>query len=161
MRSWIHVFAAGVLFATAAGAQGKLEPGEWERTTSSDVPGMYTGPIVDTSRECFTSADQKIYADKDAWSADMVAATAEQKCKAKDLKQEGTALSVTLVCSDGIRMDLRHDFRDTTGTIDAQVWNGDEAGTKTHIELKRVAEKCSEETIDSWKRLHPGKEFQP
>lgn len=154
--------ATFAIFAAAhANAQGRLEPGEWERKTTTEMPGLQSGPLEDTGRDCYTSADQKIYADKDAWAADMIAATEGRTCKAKDLKQEGTALSVTLVCDDDARMDLRHDFRGTTGTMDAQMWHGSERNAKTHIELRRVAEQCSPETIESWKAWHPGQEFKP
>lgn len=163
MRNHIVAFVAlaAVLVATSAVAQGRIEPGEWEKSTSTDVPGLNSGPVQDTRRECYTTADQKIYADKDAWAADMIAATTDTKCKATNLKQEGTALSVTLACDDDTRIELHHDFHGTTGTMDAQMWIREKAGAKTHIELKRVAEQCSPETIASWKRWHKGEEFVP
>jgi len=150
-----------VLGSSPTGAQGRIEPGEWEATSSTEIPGTYTGPIERTDRRCYTSADQKIYADKDAWAADMVAATPEAHCKAKELKQDSTALSVTLVCDDGRRMNLLHDFRGTTGSMETQVFHGDEAGTKARYTLKRVADECSPETIQTWKEWHPGQEFAP
>ena len=161
----IPSFAAALAFAalgaTTAEAQGRLEPGEWERSTSTEIPGSYMGPLQTTGRDCYSSADTKIYADKDAWAADMLAATEGPNCKAKDLKQEGTALSVTLVCDGGIRMDIRHDFQGTTGTMDTQMWHGSEKNAKSHVEMKRVAEKCSPETIESWKQWHKGQEYTP
>ena len=161
----IPSFAAALAFATlgatTAEAQGRLEPGEWERSTSTELPGLNTGPIESTSRDCYTSLDTKIYADKDAWVADMLAATDDESCKATDVEQEGTALSATLACGDGVRMDIRHDFQGTTGTMDTQMWHGSERNAKSHVEMKRVSEKCSEETIESWKRWHPGQEFKP
>lgn len=145
-----------------AGAQGKLEPGEWEATTSTEIPGSYAGPIERTDRRCYTRADQKIYADKDAWAADMLAATGDGKCKARDLKQEGTALSVTLACDDGRRIELMHDFRGATGTMVTQsIPAGEESGTKSRYTLKRVGDQCSEESIRLWKEWNPGKEFAP
>jgi len=155
------VLACAAFGAATASAQGRLEPGEWERSTTTEIPGSYAGPIQDTGRDCYTSADTKIYADKDTWAADMIAATEGPNCKAKDLKQEGTALSVTLVCDEGIRMDIRHDFHGTTGTMDTQMWHGSEKNAKSHVEMKRIAEKCSPETIESWKHWHKGQEFAP
>jgi hypothetical protein len=143
-----------------ARAQGRLEPGEWEATSTTEIPGTYTGPIEQTDRRCYTTSDQKIYADKDAWAKDMVDAT-DAGCTAKDLKQDGTALSVTLVCAEGMRQVLMHDFRGTTGAMQTQVFHGDEAGTKATYTLKRVAEKCSPETIEKWKAWYPGREFVP
>lgn len=157
----VSALACIALGAATAHAQGRLEPGEWERSTSTELPGLHGGPIQSTSRDCYTSADAKIYADKDAWSADMLAATDDKTCKATDLKQEGTALSVTLVCSEGTRMEIRHDFQGTTGTMDTQMWHGSERNAKSRVEMRRVAEKCSEETIESWKRWHPGQAFKP
>lgn len=154
------VLACGTLLAASAHAQARLESGEWEQTSSTEIPGMYTGPIESTSRSCYTTGDQKIWADKDAWAADMAKAQ-DANCKTKDLKQDGTALAVTLVCDEGKRYDLRNDFRGTTGTMDTQAWDGSEKGATSHVELKRIAEKCSEESIESWKRWNPGKEFVP
>jgi hypothetical protein len=146
--------------AGAARAQGRLEPGEWEATSSTEIPGTYTGPIERTDRRCYTTSDQKLYADKDAWAKDMVEATGAG-CTAKDLKQEGTALSVTLVCDEGMRQILMHDFRGAAGTMETQIFRGDELGTKSRYTLKRVAERCSPETIEQWKAWHPGQDYAP
>jgi hypothetical protein len=150
-----------VLAAAPAGAQGRLDPGEWEATSSTEIAGSYTGPIEKTDRRCYTSADQKIYADKDEWAADMVAASADQKCKAKDLKQDGTALSVTLLCADGVRMTLLHDFRGAAGTMETSVMHGAEPGSRSRYVLKKVADRCSPESIELWKEWHPGETFAP
>lgn len=152
--------AALSLAAATAHAQARLEPGEWARKSTSEVPGTYTGPVESEGLDCYTSGDQRIYADPKTWAAEMAAAQGDD-CKPGDPKLEGTALSVTLTCGEGRRFDLRHDFRGTTGTMDAQAWNGAEKGTTTHTELRRVADECSAETIESWKRWNPGKEFAP
>jgi hypothetical protein len=149
------------LAAGAAAAQGQLKPGEWEATSSTDIPGTYTGPIEHTDRRCYNSADQKLYADEDAWAADMIAATPGAKCEARDLEADGTALSVTLVCDDGRRMKLLHDFRGDNGTMDTQSFQGDEPGARARTTLKRVADVCSPETIELWKQWHPGQEYAP
>lgn len=149
------------LVASDAAAQAVLAPGEWESTVATEIAASYTGPISSTSRSCYTSGDRKIYADKDAWAADMTKATGDG-CKAQDVKQQGTALSMVLVCPENRRIELRHDFRGATGTMDAKSSSGDPGSTTTtHIELRRVAETCSEDTIEQWKQWNPGKPFEP
>ena len=154
------VAAVLALAAFPAAAQSRLEPGEWEVTSSTEIPGSYMGPIEQTERRCYTTSDAKLYADKDAWAADMVAAT-DQNCRAKDLKQSGTALSVTLLCDGDTRIDLLHDFQGATGSMQTRVARGQEPGTKSTYALKRVAEKCSPDTIEQWKAWHPGQTFAP
>jgi hypothetical protein len=158
---WAAALAIAALGAEPASAQGKLEPGEWELVSTTEVPGMYTGPIERTDRQCYTTADQKIWADKDKWAADMSAATMDGGCKTENLKQDGTALSLTLLCEGGSRIDILHDFRGTTGSMRTESRTGDEPGTRSSVQMKRVAEKCSEETIERWKDWNPGKEFVP
>lgn len=163
MRSahFVSIAACVALAATTALAQPVLEPGEWESKTKTHVAGLESGPLEDTRMSCYTSADRKLWSDKDAWAADMTSATGEG-CKAQDVKLEGTALSMTITCPGNRRVELRHDFRGTTGTMDTKSSDGDPKNTTTsHIEMRRVAERCSEESIEQWKAWNPGKEFVP
>lgn len=119
------------------------------------------GPIERTERRCYTTSDAKPYADEDAWAADMVAAT-DQNCRARDLEQSGTALSVTLLCDGDTRIELLHDFQGATGTMQTRAARGrEQPGTKSTYARKRVAEKCSPETSAQWKARHPGQTFAP
>ena len=61
-RIFVPAFVASALGAAGAQAQGRLEPGEWEMTSSTEVPGLNAGPLERTERQCYTTADQKIYA---------------------------------------------------------------------------------------------------
>jgi hypothetical protein len=154
------LLSAALLGSLPAFAQGVVEPGEWKRKTTTEVPGMYTGPLESEGLDCYTSGDRKIYADLKLWAAEMAAAQGGG-CKAESPKAEGTALSVTLVCDEGKRYELRHDFHGAKATMDTQAWDGQEKGAKSHVELERVAEKCSPETIEQWKAWNPGKKYEP
>jgi len=160
-RLRLAVLASILSIPSLAAAQPKLEPGEWESKSTTTIAGLQSGPIERTMTSCYTSGDQKIFGDKDAWAADMTKATGDG-CKSQDVKLEGTALSMTIVCPENRRVELRHDFRGTTGSMDTKSSDGNPNNTTTsHIEMRRIAEKCSEESIEQWKAWNPGKDFVP
>lgn len=153
--------SAALLAAPAARAQGKIEPGEWEQVMTMTAPGMPGGSMTRTMRQCFTSSDVAIYADKDLWAKTIADGAGEANCTLAKAEQEGTALVVRLECAGDMKMTMRHDFRGTTGTIDAETFQGDDPMSKSHVESKRVAATCSDETIEQWKQQNPGKPFVP
>lgn len=161
-RSFVLVaVSAALLAAPTARAEGKIEPGEWEQVMTMTAPGMPGGSMTRTLRQCFTSSDVAIYADKDQWAKTIADGAGEANCTLAKAEQDGTALVVRLECAGDMRMNMRHDFRGTTGTIDAETFNGDDSMSKSHVESKRVAETCSDETIAQWKQQNPGKSFVP
>ena len=152
---------AALLAAPTARAKGKIEPGEWEQVMTMTAPGMPGGSMTRTMRQCFTSGDVAIYADKDQWAKTIAEGAGEANCTLAKVEQDGTALVVRLECAGDMKMTMRHDFRGTTGTIDAETFNGDQPVSKSHVEAKRIAETCSDETIAQWKQRNPGKPFVP
>jgi len=150
-----------LLAAPTARAQGRIEPGEWEQVMTMTAPGMPGGSMTRTMRQCFTSSDVAIYADKDQWAKTIADGAGEAHCTLAKVDQDGTALVARLECAGDMEMTMRHDFRSTTGTIDAETFHGDDSMSKSHVESKRVAETCSEETIAQWRQRNPGKSFAP
>lgn len=150
-----------VLPAPTALGEGKIAPGEWEQVMTMTAPGMPGGSMTRTTRQCFTSGDVAIYADKDQWAKAIADGAGEAKCTLAKVERQGTALVVRLECADDLRMTMRHDFRGTTGTIDAETFRGDQSMSTSHVESKRIAETCSDESIAQWKQRNPGKSFAP
>ncbi len=150
-----------LLAAPTARAQGKIEPGEWEQVMTMTAPGMPGGSMTRTMRQCFTSSDVAIYADKDQWAKTIADGAGDANCELAKVEQDGNALVVRLECPGDMKMTMRHDFRGTTGTIDAETFQGDDSMSKSHVESKRVAETCSDETVAQWKQRNPGKSFAP
>lgn len=161
------LFALAVLPVTAllaasnARAQGKLEPGEWEQVMTMSAPGMPGGSMNRTMRTCFTTSDAVMYSDRDQWAETIAEGASEANCRLAAVEQEGSAVVVRLECAGDMTMTMRHDFRGTTGTIDAETFVGGESMGKSHVESKRVAATCSEATIAQWKEQNPGKTFVP
>jgi hypothetical protein len=155
------VLLASSPLALPAGAQSRVEPGEWEQVmtiTAPDSPGMPApGPI----RQCITSAEVAIFADRDRWAQEIANANPNAKCRVQEAKQDGTALSVVLACEGDMLLKVRHDFQGRTGTIDAESLVGGVPKFKNHIESRKVADTCSAESIELWKRQNPGKPFAP
>lgn len=153
--------SAALLAAPTARAQGKIEPGEWEQVMTMNAPGMPGGVMTRTTRQCFTSGDVAIYADKEQWAKTIADGAGEANCKLAKVEQEGTALVARLECAGDMKMTMRHDFRGTTGTIDAETFIGGDSKGKSRVEAKRIAETCSDETIAQWKQQNPGRSFAP
>lgn len=149
-----------LLAAAPAGAKGDLEPGEWEQVMTITAPGQ-PAPTQQTVRQCITRADAAIFGDHERWAKEMVGANPKANCKVESTKREGSAVSVVLTCADDVRLLVRQDFRGTTGTIDAESQVGGVTQGKNHIVSKKVADTCSPETIELWKRQNPGKTFEP
>jgi hypothetical protein len=149
-----------VLAPPEASAQPKVEPGEWELRMEIQVPGM-AAPTKRTGRECYTREDSAVYADPDRWAKEMLDSTPGKECTARDIQRQGTSVSMIIECQGGGRMKLVQDFRGATGTMTSQMLpEGGEPGPVNTIQLERVAEKCSPETIERWKQ-RTGKEFKP
>ncbi len=161
-RPFVLVAVLAVLLAApAARGQGKIEPGEWEQVMTMSAPGMPGGSMNRTMRTCFTSGDAAMYGDRDQWAKTIAAGAGDANCTLATVEQDGTALVVRLECAGDMKMTMRHDFRGTTGTIDAETFVGGETMGKSHVESKRVADTCSDETISQWKEQNPGKAFIP
>jgi hypothetical protein len=149
-----------VLAPAVAGAQPKLQPGEWELQIEVQMPGM-AAPVKRTGRECYTREDSAIYADPKRWAQDMVDSTPGQECSASDIQSQGTMVSMIIQCKSGGRMKLVQDFRGKTGTMTSQMLpEGADPGPVNTIQLSHVSDTCSPETIERWKR-RTGKEFKP
>jgi hypothetical protein len=162
MTRSVALFAFPLLFLAPpeASAQPKVEPGEWELQMEIQMPGMTT-PAKRTGRECYTREDAAVYADPDRWAKEMLDSTPGKECTAKDIQHQGTSVSMIIECQGGGRMKLVQDFRGTTGTMTSQLLpEGAPPGPANSIQMKRVAEKCSPETIERWKQ-RTGKGFEP
>jgi hypothetical protein len=154
-------FLVAALAALPAHAQGRIEPGEWEQVMTMTAPGMPGGSMKRTMRQCMTSADVAIFSDRDQWAAVIADGAGEANCKLAEVEQKGTAMLVRLECEGDMQMTMRHDFQGTTGTIDAETFVGGTSMSTSHVESKRVAATCSDESIAQWKQQNPGKTFAP
>lgn len=150
-----------LLAAPSSDAQGKIEPGEWEQVMTVTAPGMPGGSVTRTMRQCFTSADVAIFGDREQWAKAIEKDAADADCKLAKVEQDGTAMVVHLACAADTRMQMRHDFQGTTGTIDTETFSEGVSMGKSHVESKRIAATCSEESIAQWKQLNPGRTFAP
>jgi hypothetical protein len=159
-RSSFVLALVPLLAAAPAAAKGNIQPGEWEQVMTITAPGQPT-PMQQTVRQCITSGDAAIFADHERWAKEMVSANPKGQCKVESSKQEGSAVSVTLSCEDGVRLLVRQDFQGTTGTIDAETQLGGVTHNKNHIVSKKVSDTCSPDAIELWKRQNPGKTFEP
>lgn len=154
-------FLVAALTALPVHAQGKIEPGEWEQVMTMTAPGMPGGSMKRTMRQCMTSADVAIFGDREQWAQAIAEGTGESNCQLIKVEQDGDAMVVRLACKDDMRMMMRHEFHGTTGTIDAETFVGDTLMSTSHVESKRVAATCSDESIAQWKQQNPGKPFVP
>jgi hypothetical protein len=156
----VPTLLAPLFVAPAARAETRIETGEWEQVMTVTGPEMPSAS-TQTVRHCITKEDASIFTDRDRWAQAMVQANPDAKCRIQETKQDGNALSVALACEGDMRLDVRHDFQGTTGTIDAETRIGGASQGKTHIVSKRVADTCSPATIEQWKRQNPGRPFEP
>jgi len=152
---------APLLAALPANAGGGVQPGEWEQAMTITAPEMPGSPMQQTVRQCITSADAAVFADRDRWAKEMVSANPQAKCKIVETKQDGSAVSVVLACEGDVRLSVRQDFQGTTGTIDAESTVGGKLQSKNHIVSKKVSDTCSPAAIEQWKKQNPGKTFAP
>jgi hypothetical protein len=152
---------AALFAAPSALAQRKVEPGEWEQVMTITASQMPSGPMHQTIRQCITSREAEIFADRDRWAKEMMTVNPQAKCKLQESKQDGDALAVVLACEGDVQLRVRHEFHGTTGTIDAETLVGGVTQNKNHIESRKVADTCSPAAIEQWKRQNPGKTFAP
>jgi hypothetical protein len=152
---------APLLAALPAHAGAKVEPGEWEQEMTITAPEMPSGPMRRTLRQCITSQDVAIFADRERWAQEMVKANPTAQCKVEETRQDGNAQSVVLACEGDVRLSVRHDFQGRTGTIDAESMVGGKLTSRNHIVSKKVADACSPESIELWKKQNPGRTFAP
>ncbi|HSJ96330.1 MAG TPA: DUF3617 family protein [Myxococcota bacterium] len=161
IRSLLALALLAPLFAApAARAEARIETGEWEQVMTVTAPEMPSAS-TQTVRHCITKEDASIFTDRDRWAQAMVKANPDAKCRIQETKQDGNALTVVLACEGDMRLDVRQEFQGTTGTIDAETRIGGATQGKTHIVSKRVADTCSQATIEQWKRQNPGRPFAP
>jgi hypothetical protein len=146
--------------ASPARAERKIESGEWEQVMTITSPKT-PQPAQRTVRHCITSEDARIFVDPERWAQEMVKANPAANCKIEESKQEGKALSVVLACDGDMRLHVRHDFEGRNGTIEAESMVGGVSQGRNHIVSKKVADTCSPETIEQWKRQNPGRSFAP
>lgn len=155
--------AAALLAALPAHAQPKMASGEWEQTftmSESDAPGH--GGMKHTVRTCVTSEDVAIFSDHERWAAEILkGASPQAKCTLRSSKQDGSAMSVVLACTDDVVLTIRQDFQGKSGRIDAETRIGGVMQGTNRIDSRWVSDTCTQETIERWKQQNPGRTFAP
>ena len=86
-KTFICAFGVILLSATISWAGPKINPGQWEITTKTDMAGLPSQSF--TQKQCITEDDMVPMASQDP----------NQDCQIKDMKTSGNTVSWEMVCS--------------------------------------------------------------
>jgi hypothetical protein len=90
-----RLFAAlltATLSATASAAPSNMQPGLWEITTETSMPGMPMSIPPQTMRHCYTAAEL-------SQAQNTVPQSGDASCKIKDYQVKGNTATWTIECS--------------------------------------------------------------